>query len=484
MNRKVTFINEPELEFGSGKHIDIRFGLSMHGPLDAGTELAPNKVRLGLVGDQHTIDLFTRWLNKCRVGVAAKKTSLVTLFPAFPGFGDSKPLCDFVANDQTTRSINSREIRRLATIADREQMVSESVDYFLSEANDLLQSVSADVVICLPPSDLLKPIDTGSVAPGTPRSRRRRSKDEAHKTVWHDLLKARAMTMKAPVQMVRPATYGGKVHRYRQDGSSTKDIEDEASRAWNFYTALYYKAGGVPWRLPRIATDLDTCFVGVSYFYTADGASVQTSVAQVFNERGEGVVVRGGQVLVKKEDRTVHMDIDVSAELLRSALKLYKKEHGNLPARVVCHKTSYFDEGETEGFNNVVDQFGIDQLDLVSIRKSSVRFFRGKPNPPLRGTAIELDDCTSILYTQGSVDFYRAYPGMYVPRPIEVQFDQVERPPERILMEILALSKMNWNSTRFVNSDPITIAAARNVGNVLRYLDADSVIPVRYSYYM
>jgi hypothetical protein len=204
----------------------------------------------------------------------------------------------------------------------------------------------------------------------------------------------------------------------------------------------------------------------------------------VFNERGEGVVVRGGQVLVEKDDRTVHMDATVSAELMRNALKLYKKEHGNLPARIVCHKTSYFDEGETQGFGDVVDQFGIDQLDLVSIRKSSVRFFRGKPNPPLRGTAIELDDRTSVLYTQGSVDFYRAYPGLYVPRPIEVQFDQIERQPESILAEILALSKMNWNSTRFVNSDPITVAAAKNVGNVLRYLDADSTVPVRYSNYM
>jgi len=92
--------------------------------------------------------------------------------------------------------------------------------------------------------------------------------------------------------MVRPATYGGKVHKYTKDGTAVRDIEDEASRAWNFFTALYYKAGGVPWRMLRQASEYATCFVGISYFHEVKGDGVQTSVAQVFNERGEGVVVK------------------------------------------------------------------------------------------------------------------------------------------------------------------------------------------------
>ncbi|WDQ17039.1 argonaute/piwi family protein [Rhodopirellula sp. P2] len=480
----VTFIQEPELEFGTGQHIDIRYGLSTHGPLDQKSEFAPTKVRLGLIGDQNSINQFSKWIGKCRRGIAAKKTPLVTLFPAFPGFGDGKPLCDFVVSEQSSRPIIGREVRRLSSIKDRNELVTESVDYFLAEAADLLQSVACDVIICLPPEDLLKPIDAGSVAPGTPRSRRKSKTKEPHKSVWHDLLKARAMPMQVPIQMVRPATYGGKVHRFRQDGTSTKNVEDEASRAWNFYTALYYKAGGVPWRLVRNSSDLDTCFVGVSYFHPVNGDSVQASVAQVFNERGEGVVVRGGQALVEKDDRTLHMDVETAAGLLRNALSLYKKEHRNLPARVVCHKSSYFDDAEANGFQNVADELGVDQLDCVSLRKSSVRFFRNRPNPPLRGTAIELDQRTSILYTQGSVDFYRAYPGMHIPRPLEITFDHTERPADQLLHEMLSLTKMNWNSTRFVNAEPITVAAARNVGNILRYLDGTSAIQSRYSYYM
>jgi hypothetical protein len=480
---EATFFDEPELEFGNGRHIDIRFGLVNHGALDAGSDLAPTRIRLGLVGDQAAIDQFSKWVDKCRNGIEMKNTPLSTLFPPFPGFGDGKPLCDFVVSDQMTRAIPGREIRELAVLP-REELVSKSVDRFLSDGCDLHQNTPCEIVICLLPPELLLPIDTGSEVRKGPRSRRKVQQTESHKTVWHDLLKARAMSMPVPVQMIRPATYGGKVHKYRQDGTSSRDIEDEASRAWNCFTGLYYKAGGIPWRLPRASSDYTTCYVGVSYFYDTSGGSVQTSVAQVFNQRGEGVVVRGGQALVEKEDTTVHMDADTASELLHNALLLYRSEHHNLPARVVCHKSSYFDDGEIDGFQRVADKLGIDHLDMLSMRKSSVRFFRNKPNPPLRGTSVTLDDNTALLYTQGTVDFYRAYPGMYSPRPIEIRFDRTEHQSDRLLSEILALSKMNWNSTRFVNAEPITVAAARNVGDILRYVEANAAIQSRYGYYM
>lgn len=480
---KGMFFDEPELEFLGGKHIDIRYGLSTYGALDSNSDSAKSKIRLGVVGDQSSIDRFTTWVEKSRSGVAAKKTKLSTMFPAFPGFGDDKPICDFVCGSQMSRSISKRDVVKLTTLENRETIVSEAVDRYVIEVNDLYENTNCDIVICLVPAELLKPIDMGGEARFGPRSRRSRESTE-HKTDWHDLLKARSMTARGPVQMVRPATYGGKVHRYRQDGESTRNVEDAASIAWNFFVGLYYKGGGIPWRLNRLASDLSTCFVGITYFHDVSSQSVQTSVAQVFNERGEGVVIRGGQAVVVKDDKTVHMDADTASELIANALALYKREHHNLPARLVCHKSSYFDDGEKRGIIDATDRCGIDQLNLLSLRKSSVRFFRNKANPPLRGTAVELDSTRSLLYTQGSIDFYRSYPGLYVPRPIEILFDQVESSPEVLIREILALTKMNWNSTRFVNAFPITVGAAKNVGNVLKYLDKKTHVQARYSFYM
>jgi Piwi domain len=478
-----TFYDEPELEFRNGMHIDIRFGISHLEPLDRGSALAPDRIRLGIIGNQESVDQFSAWVEKCRKGISPKASPLVTMFPGFPGFGENGPLCDFVVNDQLTRTISSRDLVALSIIGDRNDLVEQSVGRFLGEAEDLFQSTTADIVVCLPSPELLKPIDSGVETRKGPRSKKRDRPKES-KLGWHDFLKAKAMQLRGPVQMVRPATYGGKVQRYRQDGTASKDVEDEATRAWNFFTALYYKAGGVPWRLPRNASDLDTCYVGISFYHDYADDSLQTSVAQVFNERGEGVVVRGGQAVVQKDDKTVHMDEGTASSLLLNALSLYRREHKNLPARVVCHKSSYFDQGEIDGFEKAISTLGIEQLDLLSIRRSSVRFFRNKPNPPLRGTAVFLDEKIAILYTQGSVDFYRSYPGQYVPRPIEIHFDKIERRPDRLLAEVLGLTKMNWNSTRFVNAEPITLAAARSVGDVLRYVKTSHGIQSRYSYYM
>ena len=65
-------------------------------------------------------------------------------------------------------------------------------------------------------------------------------------------------------------------------------MQDEATRAWNLHTALYYKGQRDPWRLLRHAIDLQTCFVGVSFYRRAEGERLLTSVAQVLNERRQG----------------------------------------------------------------------------------------------------------------------------------------------------------------------------------------------------
>ena len=63
----LAFLPEPELEFGeSGRHIDIRFGLSRYGPLDLGNENRPQQIRVGIVGMPENVEKVTAWLDRCR----------------------------------------------------------------------------------------------------------------------------------------------------------------------------------------------------------------------------------------------------------------------------------------------------------------------------------------------------------------------------------------------------------------------------------
>ncbi len=202
---------------------------------------------------------------------------------------------------------------------------------------------------------------------------------------FHDYLKAESLGLRVPVQIVLPATYDETKHS-AQKKIINRDQQDEATRAWNLHTALYYKSRGVPWRMIRQEADLSACFLGVSFFRTLDRQKLYANSAQVFNERGEGVVVRGGLAYEDKDDRQVHLDAEGSHNLVITALEAFKDEHFHYPARIVVHKTSSFSEKELEGFAKAFKKKGIDKVDYVYLRPSHTRLFRTSNYPTLRGT--------------------------------------------------------------------------------------------------
>ena len=152
------------------------------------------------------------------------------------------------------------------------------------------------------------------------------------KLILHDYLKAKAMRFKKPAQIIRPGTYDERKRlKRRHPSGDARQLQDEATRAWNLYTALYYKAGGAPWRLLRRPSEFDTCYVGISFYKTIDQTKLLTSTAQVFNERGEGVIVRGGPAKLSKDDKQIHLSFDDAYSLLTNSLNNHRTEHKNFP---------------------------------------------------------------------------------------------------------------------------------------------------------
>ncbi len=97
---------------------------------------------------------------------------------------------------------------------------------------------------------------------------------------------------------------------------------------------------------------------------------------------------------------------------------------------------------------------------------------------------ITLDNARHILYTRGSVDYYKTYPGLYIPAPLEIRIIESDVSPRLICEEIMALSKMNWNNTQFDGKFPITLGCARKVGEIMKYLDSTEKPQIRYAFYM
>jgi hypothetical protein len=490
---KLSFLHEPELEFGNGgTHVDIRYGLTRYGPLDLGETSAPTQLKVGLVGTEETISTIRQWFEHCRGGIAAKESKLSNLFPPFPGFSETSSFRSLLAfHDRWCSPIRQREIDAVLSHAEGDQAVRDAVGIFLDHAEALIEKGGPDVLVCAPPKDLLAAVDgqVGDHEIDDDSDGSFESQDLV--LAFHDVLKAEGMRHAIPIQMVRPYTYTGVRNPGVRNRETSKrkslrsiPMQDEATRAWNIHTALYYKAGGIPWRLLRSATDLSACFVGVSFYRSIQGDRLLTSVAQVFNERGEGIIVKGAQAQLDKDDRQPHLSEDDARLLLSNAISVYRKEHRTSPARLVVHKTSKMTESEMRGLQAAADQHQIDVIDLIGIRRSLTRLFRDGTYPPLRGTFLTLQRSTGLLYLRGSVNFFESYPGMYVPRPLEFSVARAETSLEQLASEMLSLSKLNWNNTQFDGGEPITVRAARRVGDILKCVPEGATVQPSFRFYM
>jgi len=485
---KVTFVQEPELQFGSGSHVDIRFGLMNYGALDADSAIGPKRIRLGIVGTPEAIEGLSSWLSACRTGVAAKPSKRPNLFPRFPGFGPDAPLrADIVLDSRLNRAVPPGAFEEVCRRSPNHETYRAISELYLREVAYLEDRRAVDVCVCAYPDRLVSFLDEGKGVTHSDEDDHTDIIDPVLQTAGrldlHDMLKAQAMRFTTPLQIVRPTTYGKKQSRLSNPrGHRERTLQDEATRAWNFYVALYYKAGGVPWRLVRDPSAMTSCYIGIAFYKAIDGSTLLTSSAQVFDERGQGIILMGGPARVTKEDKTVHLEGEEAYKLLKKSLVAYRREHGNYPARVIIHKSSRHNEAEIDGFLKAMQECSVDPdlADLLGMSKSFTRLFRANIYPPMRGTLLLVSDEEFVLYTRGSVSFFESYPGMYVPRPLRCRLDRCGQTATFLAAEILGLSKMNWNNTQFDGDQPITVRAARQVGSILKYCDGESQSSYRY----
>ena len=475
---KLAVRDEPPLEFAGGaRHVDPRHGIADYGPADAAST-APRTIRAGIVGTPASIQGLRGWLDRCRQPIAAKDSRFGRLFVPFPGFDTTAGFrSTLVWDSRLERPIRDRDLRRLEGLKPQDA-VRAAVQLYAAELEILDEEPGCNVILIARP-DTLPDAPAPEPDPAAPWKRvpAAESADD-----FRALLKAAAMRYSRPIQIVRRTTWDP---GFRPPGGERRSLQDEATRAWNLHTAVYYKAGGIPWRLPRDPADVDTCYVGITFCRSIDNQILQTSVAQVFNQRGDGVIVRGAPAKVSRNDRQPHLARGDAESLLAEALRRYRGEHGNLPARAVLHKTSSYTPDEITGFSTAADDADITTLEMLWLPASDpVRLFRPAQHPPVRGTILSIDDQRHVLYTRGSVPFYGTYPGMYIPSPLPFRLVEAESSPGYLADEILALTKMNWNQTQLDARQPITIRTADQVGAILRHLGPHDRPQGRYAFYM
>ena len=168
---------------------------------------------------------------------------------------------------------------------------------------------------------------------------------------------------------------------------------------------------------------------------------------------------------------------------MRDVLALYQKQNINsLPKRVVVHKTSRFWDEELAGFEEACAI--VPRKDFIALGTQGIQFYRFGNFPALRGSWVKFSDTELLLYTVGYIPYLRTYPGPRVPRPLAILEHFGDSPWDVVLQEIMALTKLNWNTADFACSMPITIAFSKKVGQILAELPTGLPLKHEYRFYM
>lgn len=493
---RIQKLPEPKLAFGAGEvAIEPRVALVANGPAD---NRRIKEIRLGLVGSESEVSAAQAWLERLNQFQAAKEGN-TQRFRDWPG-GKSALGADFIFEPTFVRILDTMRFDVARQRADKDGF-EELLDMYDAKIASLFGDVRPDCILVCLPEDIA---DLRIENPGlTAQERRalealRREEEDNQLSLFapspEDLAAAEELRTKADDLLFRSFYRALKARQMmhvnpvplqvvRRDTVERPDDKGQsfATRCWNLATTLYYKAGGLPWRPADLAANV--CFVGISFHHMKRGANnlVYASVAQAFSTEVEPFALKGANIPKdQRHNKQPYLMEDQAKHLLEDVLTAYEARAGVLPSRVVIHKTSTYAPEEEAGFREAVNG-RVPALDLIWIRNTPFRLVRKGLQEPVRGTLCTVGD-EHFLFTSGYVPWWNEYPGPHIPAPVQIG-SAGETDIRQRATEILALSKMNWNSTDGLSRLPITLSFARKVGLLMAELSDNQVPNPSYKFY-
>jgi hypothetical protein len=288
----------------------------------------------------------------------------------------------------------------------------------------------------------------------------------------HDFIKAKTAAQAIPTQI-----FNNDVFTYTC----------RASVGWRLGVALYVKAGGVPWKMEPLAPD--TIFIGLSYALrrAGDDNKFVTCCSQIFDAEGTGLEFLAYETEASKVSvfgRSPFLNREQMRLVLGRSLALYLDRHpGQMPKRVVIHKTTEFKGQEIDGAFDALAR--VDDIELLQIQDTDWRGVRlvapaggrgvARPDgyPLARGTTLYLGEREMLVWVQGNSSSVTGgkswYPvGKSIPRPLLIRRFAGSGEGQLLAAEILALTKMNWNNDNLNDGLPATLGFAHRLAEVVK----------------
>jgi hypothetical protein len=488
-------LKEPKLTFGHGQQTyDPRDGLFLFGPFSRNKI---SNINLGIIGTPTGIQRLANWLNTIQKPVKSLDNDIAR--PFFPGFESA---FEVSINFNATKhiEIDPDQIFHFLSYSDPHVRVYELVNLYIDELIRYEKEEEEPVqvwfvvipdeiyALCRPRSTV--PVSEDSIDIGIKGEYARTQpqlfkideklqepyKFEKH---FHNQLKARLLKDKIITQIVKEGTIAYK-EILNKKGKPKNDLSKfESAIAWNLANALYYKVGGLPWKLAKVREGV--CYVGLVYKRVETDPNEKTAccAAQMFLDSGDGLVFRGNiGPWYNPENNQFHLSKESAFELLDKAIKTYKLKNTKYPKEIFIHAKTYFNDEEWNGFVEACN----DKSNIIGIRIRDDRvfkLFRDQTYPILRSMMYD----TGNLWTRGFIPRVQTVLGLETPNPLSVEICKGDANIKTVCEDILALTKLNYNSCIYCDGKPVTLRFADMIGDVLTAgpkEDFEEVLPFKH----
>lgn len=506
--KKLKIIYEPNLLFNyNQKVIDPRDGLTLFGPY---SKDKINNFSIGIIGTSFGIIKMKQWIEKFLKPIVPIKKDVSK--PFYPGF---EAIYGVTINQNSIIEIkiDEEKLKEFYRYSDAHVRVSSMVDLYVDSLIDHTKDDDRPPInlwFVVIPDEVYKYGRIKSKAAPDPikvgiKSKYSRNNiglfDEVDPEIaklkasykfdnnFHNQLKLKLLNHEILTQIIRESTIAYNEHPYlKVNGEPKRDLSTmETDICWNIATSVYYKIGGLPWKLGEIRKGV--CYIGLVFKINerSKNSKYACCAAQMFLDSGDGMVFKGAVGPWYNEDtKEFHLTREASNELLTKAINSFKKANrSDLPKEIFIHGRTSFDNEEWSGFMDAVSKTKISLVGVTIKDDKIFKLYRDKNFPILRGSYYIKNSNSAFLWTKGFIPRLQQPLGMETPNPLSIRLTRGKGNVsiKTVCEDVLKLTKLNYNSCRYCDGVPVTLKFANVIGEILTSGNIDNLrpaLPFRY----
>ncbi len=476
---EIQYLPEPKLTFGFNQQaIDPRDGLLLYGPFDSKRVLG--QITIGIIGPAYLRCQLKDYLKKLHAPIVNEDFAR----PNFPGiesaFGISINFESLVEID-----VKEVDLEIFKKYTDSHQRIHNWTNLYVDKLKQFASEEDRMVSIWFvvipeyiyqygkPKSRI--PKDASNITT-TLRKKERNTTQldlffqeeidilrEAYQfeVNFHNQLKAKILESRIVTQIIRES-------KICPSSPEEKDmIKLESAKAWNLSTTLYYKLGGLPWKLGDVRDNV--CYLGLVYKKTEEDSHSKNAccAAQMFLDSGDGMVFRGNVgPWWNPKTKEFHLSKEDAFSMISQSLEAFYSKFNYYPEEIFIHARTYFNDDEWVGFKEATDRKS--RIIGVRIREANnFKLYRDKSYCVPRGLMLKYDTNKAYLWTKGFIPRFKSQMGLEVPSPLDISITRGNGDITTVCKDILGLSKLNYNTCIYGDGVPVTLKFADSIGEIL-----------------